>query len=60
MPSKNSTGCYTYCPTGYYGDNSTGLCLSCFGSCQLCKGPAATDCLSCPSGQYLDVSTCVT
>ena len=51
-----SKTCVSSCPTGSYGKDFSKTCEACDGSCQTCKGPSASDCLSCPSGS-LDPST---
>ena len=52
--------CYGSCPVGYYGDSS-GVCLSCDGSCLTCSGPLNSNCLSCTTGAVVSgtcYSTC--
>ena len=63
--------CVNICPDGYYEDNATNLCKSCYEapdpsadimkSCKTCSGPAASDCQSCSSGIFLfsENNTCL-
>ena len=62
--------CVSVCPTGYWGDTSTRVCLTCYstedpyavhGTCRSCYGPNDNQCTSCFSGRfYLNTSdTCV-
>ena len=62
--------CVSVCPTGYWGDTSNRICLTCYstedpyavhGTCRSCYGPNDNQCTSCFSGRfYLNTSdTCV-
>lgn len=39
--------CVDTCPTGYYGNTSTGRCTACEATCRTCYGSLATNCTSC-------------
>ena len=53
----SATNCYN-CLTGFYLDNpGSGSCVQCDPSCLTCRGPAATDCVLCPSSLTFQVST---
>jgi len=49
----NNGGCVSFCPNGYYGDNTTDKCTTCMANCDLCF--SATNCTQCTTG-YLFVS----
>mgnify|MGYP000876556740 FL=1 len=52
--------CIDPCPDGYWGDTTTWTCQPCYNNpdgtdrkeCETCFGPAATSCLTCPTGTY--------
>lgn len=50
--------CYQYCPDGYYGDNSTGICTICMTDCLLCS--SASVCTLCITNYiFVNGSGCV-
>lgn len=49
--------CVTTCPIGSYPNTITNVCDSCADSCASCIGPSSTECTSCGSGLFLDIST---
>ena len=61
-PNTGGT-CSPSCPVGFWPDNSTNTCQQCYQSaiapftCVSCSGPGATNCLSCDSQGFLDVTT---
>eukprot|EP00730_Choanoeca_flexa_P020100 TRINITY_DN9823_c0_g1_i1.p1 TRINITY_DN9823_c0_g1~~TRINITY_DN9823_c0_g1_i1.p1 ORF type:complete len:1554 (+),score=371.86 TRINITY_DN9823_c0_g1_i1:139-4662(+) len=50
--------CDNECDAGKYSDASNN-CVNCDSSCATCKGPAASDCLTCPEGTALHDGQCV-
>ena len=43
----DGSACVQVCPDGEYEDSSVYQCLSCADGCELCFGPALTDCTTC-------------
>lgn len=48
--------CVDQCAKGFYAFADTAECLRCNAECQTCRGPEATDCLSCTEGRVLTPS----
>lgn len=49
--------CLDKCPTSYYSENFK--CYKCYPSCDSCKGPKKTDCLSCSRGFVSKNDECI-
>ena len=63
-PFLHGATCVAACPdAGYYSDVAIDAeqasCAACASSCLTCSGSASADCLTCPSGSYLDDGSCV-
>lgn len=54
--------CVEGCDTGYFfveKQDSTRLCVACNELCASCKGPTASDCVTCAPGSGFSGKTCV-
>ena len=54
--SPGPSSCESLCPEKFYSDVNTNTCLPCSTSCKACSGPLNTNCLTCPSGNFLVIS----
>lgn len=60
QPAPSISTCLTTCPQSYFKDNTKNTCESCDPSCEVCTGPANTECSQCKQGYiYYPPTTCV-
>lgn len=57
----SSTICLSTCPTAYYKNTVSNVCILCDTSCSACSDTSNTQCSACNSGYYLQPSlaTCL-
>jgi len=61
-PTRSSVdsqgGCPTYCPAGYYPNDSNNECTLCEGQCATCFGPGEDNCATCKTGFKREGTSC--